>query len=259
MRHSTTVNKKLATKVLIIAFWVGIWEIGSSFIGSDILLASPFQVAGRLLELIRTTPFWFTIINSFLRIITGFTLGLVVGLTLAILSYASPFIKEVFEPVIGLIKSIPVASFIILLLVWISSKQLSVVVSFLIMLPVAFSNIYHSLCNTDKKMVEMSKVFNVPMNKRVRYLYFNAVMPGFLSAVSIGIGFCYKSGVAAEVIGICKNTIGEAIYTAKIHLETVDVLAWTIVIVVLSNVTERATKRIVAKMQKGNRNDTQAG
>lgn len=247
MKLSTTLSKK----ILVIGFWLIIWQIGSVLIGSSILLASPLEVTGRIGSMVQTAPFWFTIINSFFRIMLGFVLGFTAGVLLASMCYRFSFFYDLFSPVLALIKSIPVASFIILLLVWVDSRFLSTVVGFLIVLPVVFENMSRGLKKMDKNMLEMSRVFNVPFNKRLRYLYFSSLQPYILTAVSVGTGFCFKSGVAAEVIGICRNTIGEAIYMSKINLETADVLAWTVVIVLLSSFTDRLTRRLVTKAEKG--------
>lgn len=251
MKASTTISKRL----IVFGFWILVWQTGSVLINSPILLASPLEVAGELVNMIQSASFWLTIGNSFFRIILGFILGLMIGLFLAILSYKLSFAYDLFSPLLSLIKSIPVASFIILLLIWVDTEYLSTVIGFLMVLPVVYENIYRGLSVIDKGMLEMSWVFNVPLKKRFRYLYFLHLYPYLLTAVSVGLGFGFKSGVAAEVIGICRYTIGEAIYTAKIHLETAQVMAWTVVIVVLATVTEGIAKKLLALAKKENSND----
>ena len=246
MKQFITAGKK----ALIILFWILVWQGVSMLTASPIILSSPFAVAMRLFQMVKTRGFWLVILTSFLRIAAGFLCGLVLGCVLAVLCFKSAFFKEVLSPVISLLRSIPVASFIVLLLLWVNTKYLSIAVGFLIVLPVVFSNIYNSLSAMDKKMLKMSDIYKVPFFKRVKTLYLSSVLPGLLAAISVGIGFCFKSGVAAEVIGICKNTIGEAIYSAKVNFETVDVFAWTVVIVVLSTITEYAVKKLIKGMEE---------
>ena len=58
-------------------------------------------------------------------------------------------------------------------------------------------------------------------------------------ACRLACGLCWKSGVAAEVIGLPSGSIGERLYDAKIYLNTGEVLAWTLVIVLISLACEK--------------------
>ncbi len=66
-----------------------------------------------------------------------------------------------------------------------------------------------------------------------------SVKPFFLSATSVALGLAWKAGVAAEVIGIPTGSIGEMLYQAKLYLETADLLAWTVMIVITSVAFEK--------------------
>ena len=71
------------------------------------------------------------------------------------------------------------------------------------------------------------------------YLYFGGLFAYFRSACAIAIGMCFKAGIAAEIIGIPKGSIGEKLYNAKIYLETPDLFAWTFVIIAVSVLFEK--------------------
>ena len=134
----------------------------------------------------------------------------------------------------AVVKASPVASFIILLLIWVPSHSLSVAISFMMALPIIYVNLFEGLYATDPAMLELADVFGVPTARRVRYLYLSQLLPYLRSACAVSIGLCWKSGIAAEVIGIPKGSIGERLYQAKIYLDTPDLFAWTVVIVLLS-------------------------
>ena len=91
----------------------------------------------------------------------------------------------------------------------------------------------------DQKLTQMADVFQVPFPRRLRYLYLPQVAPFFRSACAVGLGLCWKAGVAAEVIGLPDGSIGERLYEAKVYLNTPDLFAWTVVIVLLSLAFER--------------------
>lgn len=217
-----------------VAFWLIVWQLASLCIGQEILLASPASVLVRLFSLLPTGEFWGAIGFSFIRIISGFFLACIAGILLALLASRFSLARDLIAPLISVVKSIPVASFIILVLIWLPSRNLAVFISFLMVTPILYSNVLEGISQQDKKLREMAAVFEIPPLRRLRYITLPQLLPYFRSACTVSLGLCWKSGVAAEVIGLPDGSIGERLYQAKIYLETPELLAWTLVIVLIS-------------------------
>lgn len=220
-------------------FWLILWQLGAMALNQKILLVSPLAVLSRFIELLPTLDFWGAVWFSFVRIICGFLAACVFGTVLGALSSRFQLIQDLAAPLMGVIKSTPIASFIILVLLWVSSKNLSIVISFLMVTPIVYANIVGGIQAMDVQLSEMATLFRVPFGARLRYLYLPQVMPYFRSACAAGLGLCWKAGVAAEVIGLPDGSIGEKLYQAKVYLETPDLFAWTVVIVLISFSFER--------------------
>ena len=227
-------TKYTGIHILAVLFWIAIWQFASMYLKQEILLASPVSVIRKLFELIFSGNFWQSVGFSFVRIVTGFLLAVLLGIFLAVWAYWSKTVEILTAPVIAVVKSTPVASFIILCLIWIPSKNLSVFISFLMVLPVIYTNILEGIRQTDRR--------------QIRYIYVSQVLPYFLSACRLSLGMCWKAGVAAEVIGVPSGSIGEKLYNAKIYLNTPDLFAWTIVIIVISFVFEKCFLGIVSRV-----------
>ena len=150
-----------------------------------------------------------------------------------------------------LLKSIPVASFVILALIWAGSGNLSVLIAFIVVLPMIYVNTLAGLKSTDGKLLEMARVFRMPLARKVRYIFVPALLPYLKSGCRIALGMSWKSGVAAEVIGVPDHSVGEKLYMAKIYLNTGDVLAWTLVIILVSALFERAVLGILDRITPG--------
>ena len=133
-----------------------------------------------------------------------------------------------------LLKTVPVASFIILALLWVKSDKLSVLISFVMVTPVVYINILQGFDNVDNNLLEMADIFNVGLLRRLRFIYVPALVSGFMSACKIGLGFCFKAGIAAEIIGLPFQSIGSELYKSKLYLMTDELFAWTVVIVLMS-------------------------
>ena len=202
-------------------------------------MVSPVIAGKRLCQLLPEAHFWSTVLHSTERIMGGFLLGAVTGTVMAVLAFRHRRIEELCYPMVCVMKSTPVASVIILLLMWISSGNLSVGIVFLMTFPILYTNVLEGLQQMDPKLTELAEVFELPKWVRVRWLAIPQMLPYMRAGCALGIGLAWKAGTAAEVIGISGGTIGEKLYQAKIYLETADLLAWTTMILVLSYLFEK--------------------
>ena len=240
MKISTTsLNKKGTIKLWSIIFWLLVWQGLSLYIGQEILLASPLSVLNQLVHLITGLSFWSSIFFSFQRIVFGFFLATLIGISFAAFAARFRFIEHLLAPLILFVNSTPVASIIILLIIWFSSQHLATIVSFLMVMPIIYTNILSGIKSTDVKLLEMAEVFEVPLGRRIIYIYISQVFPFFKAACLVGLGISWKAGVAAEVIGITSGSIGSNLHQARIHLATPDVFAWTFTIIIISALFER--------------------
>ena len=233
-------QKKSRKKQLIsILFWLAVWQAAAMLIGQEVFLVSPVQALVMLVELLPQAEFWQRVAFSTGRILLGFLLGAVSSVLLAVAAEKSDWVEALLSPVMQLVKATPVASFIILALVWVSGSSLSVLISFLMVLPVLYGAVRTGIESVDVQLLEMAKVFRLPLGKRLRAIWLPEVLPAFRQGCSVALGICWKSGVAAEVIGLPDGSIGDALYRAKITLSTGELFAWTFVIIVLSSVFEK--------------------
>ena len=232
-------NKGRGVRLWAVIFWLALWQASAMCLGQEILLVSPVQVLKRLGQLAVEAEMWRSVAFSISRILLGFLLGAVLGVGLAALAARFKRTRELLAPITAVIKSIPVASFVILALIFLPSRNLSVLISLLVVFPILYANTLEGIGSTPVQMLEMAKVFRLSWGRRLTYIYISHLLPYLKSSLSVAMGFCWKSGVAAEVIGIPKGSIGEKLYEAKIYLETADLFAWTLVIVLLSAGFER--------------------
>lgn len=223
----------------IILFWLILWQAGAWIINNNILLVGPFEVIRALAALLRESGFWLSVSTSFAKISIGFLGAFLLGILLGWLAFQVPFLQEFLAPVMTFLKSVPVASFVILALIWAGSRNLSVLIAFLVVVPIIYVNTIAGLESTDPKLLEMARVFSITGWRKIRFLYWPALLPYLTSACRTALGMSWKSGVAAEVIGVPDNTIGEGLYMSKIYLDTAGLFAWTLVIILASGLFEQ--------------------
>jgi NitT/TauT family transport system permease protein len=238
-------KQKTIHKLLSVALALLVWQAGAMALDLNLLLVTPLEVVKRLFTLVGESDFWQTLLFSFSRIVLGFALAFALGCLLGVLSGKWPLLETLLWPYVITIKTVPVASFIILSLIFFSARQLSTFISFLMVFPVIYSNVLEGIRSTDKELLEMGQVFRIPWIRRLGYIYLPHLKPFLFSACSVALGMSWKSGVAAEVIGVASGSIGEKLYESKVYFITEDLLAWTVVIVLVSVLFEKLFLRLM--------------
>ncbi len=244
-------NKNLILKSLAVLLALFVWQVVSITVGSELLLVSPLAVIKRLFTLVREDVFLPTVSFTLLRIALGFLSGFVIGALLALAAGRFKIIETLLWPYMLTVKSVPVASFVVLALIWLTASELSAFISFLMVLPIIYTNLLDGIKAVDRKMLEMADVFKMPFSRRLRFIWLPSVKPFLLSGCRIALGLAWKSGVAAELIGYPEGSVGEALYYSKLFLDTADLFAWTVVIVLLSVVFEKLVLFLLKRLMKG--------
>ena len=240
-------NKSKLHKITAVLFALLFWQIAAMILDRSFLLSSPIEVLKSLLELGLSGVFWTGMWKSVCKILLGFLSGAGVGIFLAGLSYRFKLFEVYISPYIMVIRSIPVASFVIIILIWLGGGGLSLFVCFFMVMPIFYANTLEGLKSVDVKMLQMAKIFEMSNNAKLIYIYLPALESFLLSASVASIGIAFKSGIAAEVIGRPKDTVGFLLFDAKMYLDTSKVFAITLTVIICSAIFERLAVIVVKK------------
>lgn len=231
--------RKIIQKILIIIFWLAVWQLLALLVNNDILLVGPITALKTLAVMAGESEFYASLLASLGHICLGFMAGLILALILAGLSFRYNRLQELLSPLVSAVKSVPVASFVIILLIWFGSERISAGISFLVVFPIIYVNTLSALKSTDRQMLEAARIFHMGLISRIRYMYLPGCAASLKGSISLAAGMGVKSGVAAEVIGQARYSLGNELYRSKINLETDRLFAWTAVIVLLAWVLEK--------------------
>ena len=244
MKTSTSsLPDRLLRTLLPAAFWLAVWWGAALLVDQQLLIPTPLSVLRELGELAVTAPFWRSTALSLLRIFLGAAIGVALGTLAAAATHWVPAADWVLSPAIRVVRATPVASFIILVLLWVSTGRVPCVITALMVLPVLWENVSAGLRSADPQLLELGQAYQFSRWKRLRYLYLPAERPLFSAGVCNAVGLAWKSGVAAEVLCLPKAAIGTQVYYSRIYLQTPSLFAWTIVVILLSLLLERLVRR----------------
>ena len=251
IKKSSIKKQKTAIRTVVVtAVWVAVW-FSLAFIAEkkqlSLLIPYPTEVIQAFGQILSEKDFYISCAKSLLRVLEAWGGGLIFGIILAVITKLSRALHSLFAPVLHIIKATPVASFIILALVLMTSSFVPVVTGFLMALPVVWANMSQGLHAPDKEILEMAKAFNMSRKNKIRYIYLSSLKPYFSAAATTSMGLTWKACIAAEVICTPKNSIGSEIYNAKVYLETPSLFAWTLTVIVLSVILEKLIKMLLKR------------
>lgn len=251
LNKETSMWKVCTERIAAIIVAILLWQLLAMKLDQKLLLATPVDVAKTLGGLVKSQEFYSAIAYSMGRILLGLLIGAAVGTACALLAGRWHFMEVLFWPYFSAMKATPVASIVILCLVWLSSRRLSVFIVFLVVTPVIYTNILAGIKNLDLKMKDMARVFGINGLRRLLYVYLPELKTYIIAAFTLATGMAFKAGIAAEVIGTPGGSVGKMLYNAKVYLETPELFAWTLVIIVLSVVVEQVILGLVKWMFAG--------
>lgn len=249
MKRSTV--DRLLRWLLFPLLWIAVWEIVALCVDREVFVPAPARVFVRLWELMQTGRFWGIVGSSIFRVTLGFLAGVLLGTLTGVLTAKLPLTDGLFSPLLTIIRATPVASFIILALVWMGAEATPAFISFLMVFPIMQSHVHTGVRAVSPALLEMARVYRVPALRQVKALYLPAVLPSFSAGCRTCLGLAWKAGVAAEVISIPMRSIGRELHNSKNYLETVDVFAWTVTVIVLSLLIEKLLSALLLRLTKG--------
>lgn len=240
--------KKIGRALLIATFWIGVWALAAHRFGKPLLFPSPLSVLETLGKLLGTKEFYLITAKSIGNILFGTISAILCACALVIVTARIRFIRELIHPVMAVVKATPVASFIILMLLFLGPAKVPAFITFLIVLPIVWTNLDEGIQNIDSQLFEVAKIYRFSFIKRLRVLILPSLKPYFLSACKTSIGLAWKAGVAAEIIAMPQGTIGTQIGEAKLYIMSAEMFAWTLTVVLLSLLIELGVSYLFKKL-----------
>ena len=239
--------RKIAKFCVPIAVYILIWQLLSMLVGSRLLLLpSPLDTLRSMGEIVSSKSGWQSIGMTVVRILAGFLLGCAVGIGFAVLTSHSRVFDWLLRPLRSLIKTTPITSFALILLVSVISGAVPVIVAMIVVIPMIWQTTEEAIKNRDVHLSEMAKIYLSPW-KKLRYVTLPQVLPQFFASASTALGFAWKAVITAEILALPKLGIGRQMQFHKIHVEIPELFAWTLLVILLSVILENALKFALRK------------
>ncbi len=228
-----------------LVFWTAVWYLAALALDNPLLLPTPVQVLRCLGNMMLTAAFWQTAAVSMLRILLGVGCAVGLGTVLAVLTTRSRLLHTLIAPAMTAMQATPVASFTILVLIWVNRDYVPVLICAMMGLPIVWNSVSGGIRLTDPQLLEMAKVYRLSKLHTLRRIWIPSVMPFFRTACSSALGLGWKAGIAAEMLTVPKRSIGRMISESKLYLLTEELFAWTLAVIVFSLLLQKIMQRLL--------------
>ena len=235
--------------LVAICLLIAVWEIFAAVVNIELIIPDVKTTFSHLFALLGQKTFYKAVGNTLLRSLISFTLAAVFAMALSLLSLIDA-VKKLLSPIIKVMRSIPTMSIILLTVIWLKPSTSPILITFLIIFPIMYSGFFSAITGVDRELIEMSKIYKVPIKNRIFQLYLPQIMPSALDNMQSSISFTVKVIISAEVIAQTRNSMGIMMQLARGYLETAELLAWTLAAIALSYLLELVVygiKKIVVR------------
>jgi NitT/TauT family transport system permease protein len=240
--------KSKSYTLLSCIFFIGLWQLIAIKINNDIYVPKIQQVAEAVSIIFKDENLLKVIFSSFYRTMSSYLLALAFSMILGVLGVVYPFFKYLIEPINSISKTIPTMVLVVLSLVWFDKDSTPFVVGFAIVFPILYEGIRNSVIRIDKKIIDMTKIYEVNLKDKIKKIYL-PVMKFYLMSILVStFSLTFKVVIAGEVYGQPKFGIGSQIQLEKVNFNTPGIFAWIIIIAIISLVLEIINKLLKEKI-----------
>ncbi len=244
-------NKKLiGQRELLFVGILLIWQIIAIRVNNNILIPSPFETLFSVFHLLIKPTTWQSVAITLVRVIRGLCLSLLLSLLLLFIYELDHRTSEFFTPVVTLISSIPNISYMILAIIWLGSEGSVSVVTMMVLFPVTFQGLFSTVLDEEGSLKDVQFLYKESFIFRVKYHLLPMLSFTILRTMKTALQLGFKVGIMAEIVASVRTGIGRSMHFANLNLNTAEVLAWTLIIILLSMcITALIDKLLELRMQ----------
>lgn len=231
MSNSLLMKSKISPAWISVAALLVLWQIAASRVNHPALFPSVTQLLVTTLTLMSTSGFYESFLITIGRGVTAFAIAVALALPASIVALHYPFWKSFFQPLIIILRSVPVIAVVLIALLYLSPPQLPYIIGSITMLPILYQNFLSAWVHTDPKLIEMARLYHKTIGQRFRYIYFSQSKELLVAGLATATGFGWRAIIIGEVLSGPLAGIGAAMKKSQAYIDMPGLLAWTLVAV----------------------------
>lgn len=245
-----TLVKNAIVCVLAVGVLLAVWAIAYFCVGNEFVVPSILECLRAFFKLLASSAFYKSFFATLLRVVFAFVLALIFAVPLAVIAYLFPCFAKFLTPIIATVRCVPVLAVLLILLVFLGAGVAPVIVAVLTLFPMLYTAFFSALLGVDRELLEMSRVYQVPLKRQIRNLYLPAIARAGaregIAAFSLGI----KLVVSAEVLAQTAKSLGGQMQEAKVYLDMPYLFALVLAVVAVGLLIELLGAWILGKVER---------
>lgn len=233
----------------IALMWV-VWLIAAAAVKNEYLIAPVGASVKEFFGLFASSEFWRALGHTLLRTVVAFVISFVLALACACLAAAFKPFAAFMRPVAAFFRTLPTMAVLLLILVWLTPRTAPVAVALLVTFPMTYSQLCDGVAGVDGELLQMAKVYGLPMRRRLACIYVPHLAPLALAQTGANLSFGLKLIISAEVMASTRTALGGMLTQAQAYINLPKMAALTLVAVV-SGVLIELVFRVIAEKAFG--------
>lgn len=239
---------KLRQWILLVSCILITWFLASAWIDNSIILPSPYEVIEQMITQIKDIKLYESLVMTFFRVFLSVFVSSIVAFIVSFLSHSYKSFATYFDPILLFLRSIPNVTFVILLLFWVSREMSIYIVSFLLLFPIFYQNLYESIQEISKSWKDIFIIYPQSWFKKLKMVYLPLLRPAIVSSWISCSSLGFKVVVMAEIMTSVSLGIGANMQYDRLNLNLAGVMAWTIWLLICVCIFNTLLKKVLERL-----------
>jgi NitT/TauT family transport system permease protein len=213
-----------------IFLFLGFWDLGNQIYG-NLILPSPKETFSTLFEMLKDENMINEILITTKRAVIGFSISLVFGTLLGLLSGLFVTASMMSRPIVTILMGMPPIAWIVLAMIWFGMGDMTVIFTVIVAsFPIIFIGALQGTRTLEGDLKEMADSFHLSFKMKLFDLYFPHIFSYIFPAWIGALGMAWKIVVMAELLS-ANDGIGSALAIARSQLDTPTALALVVIMI----------------------------
>lgn len=226
------INVVYAAVVLGIAF--GVWAVAAAAVGSQFILPDIRSTFDALGTLFFERSFAVGLAGTLFRCALGYAISVAIFFVLFFFSTAFKGFGRVAEPIVAALRTLPTLALSLILAVWVGGYTMPVVLGVLVIMPILYSSAKARIATIDRELGEICVILGAGKWQKFRALWFPHLAAALPESLASAFSYNIKAVIGAEILASTADSLGMLMNGSYAYLQTANLIALTLVAVVVS-------------------------
>ncbi len=225
---------------------VVLWQVAAAMAGSEFIFPSLESTVKSFFSMLTREETYVALLGTLWRTALSFAISVIVALALAVFAAMFGAVRRTLSPIVSVCRALPTMAVTLVFAIWLGKTVAPIVVSLLVIMPTAYAGFSEAIESVDRDMLDMARMDGASNLKLIKDFLLPLCLLSSKDSTASTFSLNIKLMVAAEVLSHTARSLGNAMYMASAYFETAQLMALTVLTVLVSVISEHILKKIFA-------------